>query len=290
MTRESTLAGSRVAIVGLGLMGGSLAMALRDHCRQLLGCDRDQETLALALKRGIVDEAGVDPALVLPHADVVVLATPVRTILSMLQRLPQVHPGSAVVLDLGSTKTEILRAMEALPSRFDPIGGHPMCGKETSGLEYAESTIYRGAPFALTTLERSSPKARAIAEGIVQAIGASPVWLDDETHDAWVAATSHLPYLLSVALVSATPLDTAPMVGTGFKGHARLAGSNPQMMYDILLTNRANVLQAVERFHRKLEELDRMCNEGNEASLMAQLVEASQRRTRLIGEGGTNDA
>jgi prephenate dehydrogenase len=290
MIREGSLEASKVAIIGLGLMGGSLAMALRGRCERLLGCDCDQDTMALALERGVVDEVDADPAAILPRADVVILATPVRTILNILQRLPQVHPGSAMVMDLGSTKSEILQAMGALPAQFDPIGGHPMCGKETSGLEHADPGIYRGASFALTPLERSSPKVRAIAEEIVHTVGAQPVWLDGETHDAWVAVTSHLPYLLSVALVNATPPDTAPMVGPGYRGSSRLAGSDPQMMFDILVTNRANILHALERFLRKVKELGWMCDEGDEASLMAQLVEASRCRARLVGDRRDGDA
>jgi prephenate dehydrogenase len=116
------LAHCRVAVIGLGLMGGSLALALRGQCNSLLGVDVDPEIVALALKRGIVDKASTDLSTILPGADLVVLAAPVLAILNLLKGLPQAHPGRAVVLDLGSTKARILEAMNGLPERFDPIG------------------------------------------------------------------------------------------------------------------------------------------------------------------------
>ncbi|MDV7397364.1 prephenate dehydrogenase/arogenate dehydrogenase family protein, partial [Arthrospira platensis SPKY1] len=116
-------------------------------------------------------------------------------------------------LDLCSTKTEILAAMDRLPANFDPIGGHPMCGKETSGLENADPAIYREAPFAIVPLERTSPAALALTGELIQTIGARPLLLDPATHDAWTAATSHFPYLLTAALVLSTPPDAAPLIG-----------------------------------------------------------------------------
>lgn len=133
-----------VAIIGLGLMGGSLALALHGRCARLLGCDRDPDVVTLALERQVVDAASTEPAALLPQADLVVLAVPVRASLEWLQRLPGLHPGQAVVLDLGSTKTAVLQAMEALPERFDPLGGHPMCGKEDGSLKMQRPACTRG--------------------------------------------------------------------------------------------------------------------------------------------------
>ena len=112
-----------VAIVGLGLMGGSLALALRGFCRELLGIDPDPATAALAQQMRLVDRFSPTPEPLLPEADIVILAAPVGVILDQIARLPQLHPGQALVLDLGSTKSEIMRAMQALPARFDPLGG-----------------------------------------------------------------------------------------------------------------------------------------------------------------------
>jgi len=202
---------ARVAIVGLGLIGGSLALALKGRCALLLGADPDPRTRALALEQGVVDVVSPDAAAILPQADVVILAAPVRTILQLLDDLPKWHPGHAVVLDVGSTKAEITARMAALPDRFDPIGGHPMAGKEKGGLCHAEATLFRGAVFALTPLERTSAHARALALALVAAVGAFPLWLTPEAHDQYAAAVSHAPYLLSLALTLATTEEAASL-------------------------------------------------------------------------------
>ena len=124
----------RVAIVGLGLMGGSLALGLRGHCREVLAVEPDLATQELALRQGIVSSLSADPADILPRADLVVLAAPVGAILELIPRLPDLQPGTALIIDLGSTKTMICQALEQLPDRFEAVGGHPMCGKAVAGL------------------------------------------------------------------------------------------------------------------------------------------------------------
>lgn len=204
---------ARIAILGLGLMGGSLAMALHGKCASLLGIDPDQGALSFALQKGFVNKASTDPARLLPEADVVILAAPVGEICNLVESLPQLHPGKALVLDLGSTKKEITAAMSNLPWRFEGIGGHPICGKEKSGLENADAGLYQGAPFVLTPLAGTTPSAKAKAAQLVKAVGAHPLWLDAETHDRWIAYTSHLPYLLALALATATPPEALSLAG-----------------------------------------------------------------------------
>jgi prephenate dehydrogenase len=281
MNPEKHLAECQVAIVGLGLMGGSLAMALRGHCKSLLGCDLDQETLKLAREKEVVDVADSNLSAILPQADLIVLATPVRTILELLITISKYLREPVVIMDLGSTKTEILQAMAALPIALDPIGGHPMCGKEKSGLENASGDLFIGAPFALTALSRTTQRARSLAEEMVQVIGAKPIWMEPEIHDEWVAATSHLPYLLSVALTNATPLEVSPLVGPGFQSATRMAASNPEMMRDIFLTNQDQVIMAIRRFITKLENLETLIKVGD-AQQMKDTFEASLRRQRKV--------
>jgi prephenate dehydrogenase len=255
---NSFFTGQRVAIIGLGLMGGSLALALRGHVAELLAADPDPATRLLARECRIVDQIVADPVEIISLADVIILAAPVRAILSHIhllgdmtrhsQRLKDPQPPvTPIVLDLGSTKQEIVEAMETLPENFDPLGGHPMCGKEFSGLENADAAIYRGATFAFTPLERTSPRAHTFAEALADAVGALPLWIDPASHDRWVAATSHLPYLLANALAGVTPVEAAPLIGPGFRSTSRLAPTPLSVMMDILRTNRQPVLEALQR-------------------------------------------
>ncbi len=277
------LAESRIAIIGLGLMGVSLAQALRGQCAALFGVDLDPETTRKAAELGIVDESSVKVEEIIPKATLIILAAPVRASLGLLARLNDISNAPATVLDLCSTKAAIIAAMSELNPNFDPLGGHPMCGKETSGLENADPALYREAPFAIVPLERTSPTALALVGELVQAIGARPLLLDAATHDAWTAATSHFPYLLAAALTLATPLEAAPLVGSGFRSTTRIAGGSVGMMIDILATNRANVLTAIQRLRKSLDELEAGLQESkSEVELAETLSKARERYRKLV--------
>ena len=282
MAQSDFLFSSHVAIVGLGLMGGSLALALRDRGQTLLAIDPDPETLSLARRRHIVDQIAPDPTFLLPQADVIILAAPVGAIIEIIGALPSLHPGSPVVIDLGSSKTKICQAFDTLPARFDPLGGHPMCGKETSSLANAEATLFQGAVFAFTPLPRTSPRARTIAKQLAHTIGSRPLWIDPTTHDQWSAATSHLPYLLASALSLATPSEATPLVGPGFRSTSRLAATPPSMMEDVLTSNQANLLEALSRFRNQLDLLENCLVSGDAQALRDMLSQSAPRQRELI--------
>jgi prephenate dehydrogenase len=282
VSRPKRLSESQVAIVGLGLMGGSLALALQGHCSRLLGCDLDPETRKLARERSVVDLVDSDLKNILPKADVIVLATPVFSILDLLRDLHEYHTGPVVVMDLGSTKTDIVRTMDELPPTFDPIGGHPVCGGVSPGLMYADAMIYHGAPFALTPLPRTTNHARSIAEELVEAVNAKPLWLEAATHDTWVAATSHLPYLLAVGLLGATTREASPLIGPGFVSASRLAASNPEMMKDIFLTNREAVLEVIRKFATEMRALEVEIREGDPRSIEERFERTVELHQKLV--------
>jgi len=284
-----TLANSLVSIVGLGLMGGSLAWALRERraCREVVGVARREETVALALERGVVDRATCDLAEGVQEADIVVLATPVRTILRLLGEIGPLLPEGCLVMDVGSTKREIVAAMERLPPHIRPLGGHPMCGKEKAGLEAAEPGLYEGKAFVLTPLERTPPEAVELGRELVEAVGARPVLMDAERHDYIVAAVSHLPYLLACGLMAAVD-DLAQsddacwqLAASGFRDTSRLAASDVTMMLDILLTNRKPVLEALAAFERRLQELVSLLEKGDEGGLRVFMEVVAQKRESL---------
>jgi prephenate dehydrogenase len=278
---ERSLAHQTVAIVGLGLMGGSLALALRGRCAGLLGVDHNPAVVEQAAAMGLARRVSTSPDEILPQAGLIILATPLSAILRLLEELPGLHPGPAVVLDLGSTKRAVVEKMAGLPPCFDPLGGHPMCGKERSSLAEAEAGLYRGAPFALTPLGRTSPAARRLAEELVDAVGARPVWLEAEEHDAVVAATSHLPYLTAAALASITPPEAGVLVGPGFRSTTRLAETPLSIMLDILRSNRPNLLSGLQRLQRQVAYLSRLLEAEDYPALAAELEQAARRRVEL---------
>jgi prephenate dehydrogenase len=284
MSDPDFLANSRVAILGLGLMGGSLALALHGRCRELLGCDLDQDTLILAQEMDLFSRLSPDPGEILPHAEVVVLATPLKAILKFIRKLPSLHPGSAVVFDLGSTKVQVLQALEGLPERFDPLGGHPMCGKEKTGLENAEAGLFDGATFAFTSLERTSIKAKSFAEQLARTIGARPLWIDADTHDQWSAAVSHLPYLVATALSAATPLNSGKLLGPGFRSTTRIAATPTSVMLDVLDTNREYILESLNKFRVEIDRLEGLLKNNGLEPLNNQLTQTAERHRTLVYE------
>lgn len=280
---DFNLAESKIAIIGLGLMGGSLALGLRGKCAALYGIDPHLPTLELALSQHIVDYADSDPAKLLPEVDLVILAAPVPAILTLLEQLPFFTSKPCIVMDLGSAKKQIVDAMAKLPERFDPIGGHPICGKEKLSLANAERTLYYAAPFLLTPLERTSSRALSAANQIIDALGAKGKVLDAVDHDRILASTSHLPFLVSSALARTTPQDVAPFVGPGFKSTSRLAGTSSSMMLGVLQSNRENVLNALHGMQAELAQIESALSAGDFAKLESLLNEAQTKYQSFTG-------
>jgi len=281
------LAEGRVAVVGLGLMGGSLAGALRGRCRAVVGVARRTETIEAALARGLVDRGTADLASGVRQADVVILATPARAILHTLDEIGPLLPEGCLLMDLGSTKAQIVARMAALPGHVQPLGGHPMCGKEVSGIEAADPALYQGHIFVLTPLARTSEAALVQGCALVEAIGGRPLILPPERHDRLVAVVSHLPYLLACALVGTAEATASidPLVwgvaASGFRDTSRLAASDVTMMLDILLTNREPVLEALEDCAGQLRDLARLVDSGDEGGLRDALAAVRERRTEI---------
>lgn len=278
----------QVTVVGLGLMGSSLAGALRGRCESVAGVARRREVLDVARDRGLVDRATADVAEGVKGADIVILATPVRAILRQLPALgPLLAPG-CLLMDLGSTKAEIVAAMAGLPDGIQPLGGHPMCGKEVSGLEAADPGLYRGCTFILSPLPRTSAAAVELGRALARAVGAQPLVLDAGRQDFLVATLSHLPYLLACSLVATADATTSPdpaawqIVAGGFRDTSRVAGSDVTMMLDILLTNREEVLRAVGVFGGQLDRLARLLAAGDEDGLRRALSATRQKRREMF--------
>lgn len=282
------LAETQVTIVGLGLMGSSMAGALRGRCRNIVGLARRQETIERALAKGLIDQGSTELADGVRQADLVILATPVRVILSLLPEIGPLLPKGCLLMDLGSTKAEIVQEMSRLPDHVQTLGGHPMCGKETSGIEAADPTLYQGCTFILTPLPRTSKAALALGCTLAKAVGAVPLLLEAERQDYLVGTVSHLPYLLACALVSTADATTSAdpaawkIVAGGYRDTSRVAGSDATMMTDILLTNREQILKALASYQSQLETLSRLVIAGDEREIQTVLSSIRAKRLKMF--------
>lgn len=265
---------SHVTIVGCGLIGGSLALALRrsGFSGRITACGGSRGP-KLALERGIVDaiETSFDNNQQC-SADLIYLASPISAIVDFLRKSGgQVAPG-ALVTDAGSTKVEICRvARESLPESVDFVGGHPMAGSERTGVEYARADLFDRATYAIAVEKQSSkPAVDRLAE-LATTIGARPLLVEAEEHDRAVALISHLPQLVSSSLASLLNGEsfedetdnremTQRLAATGWNDMTRLGGSSWRVWRDIILTNRGNISQALSQMIARLQSLEEALN------------------------------
>ncbi|MBX3037059.1 MAG: prephenate dehydrogenase/arogenate dehydrogenase family protein [Anaerolineales bacterium] len=257
---------AKIGIIGLGLMGGSLAKALKGKCESLFGFDTHLPTLELGLATQTVDFASSDFSS-LSKVDVLILATPVNIILDIIPSLPSFIKQNCILIDLGSTKKSIVDSMNQLPENFEVIGAHPICGKEKLGLENADANLYQSAPFVITPSKRTTSKAKSAVTQIISAIGANCIEMSAEAHDHALAFTSHLPFLISSALAKTLPKEFSELIGPGFRSTSRLAGTPSHMMMGILDSNRENVLQAIQSFRESLNEIEENLQSKNFSQL-----------------------
>ncbi|MFN3486199.1 MAG: prephenate dehydrogenase [Planctomycetota bacterium] len=274
-----------VAIVGLGQIGGSLAGALtRGRLARVLGVTRRPETARRARRLGLLAQAGTDLAAV-SEADVVVLATPVRTLLAQIPRVaPLLRPG-ALLTDVGSTKAAVVREMLRWARRGPAVGGHPMAGSERAGLDGADPELFRNRPWIFVPASPDARRRAGLLERLVREVGARPVWMDDpREHDLAVARVSHVPHLVAYALAE-EPDGAVRVAGNSYRDATRVALADVEMCLDFLLTNRAAVARAAREFGRRLAELARLVARGEEAALHRRLVRARLRRSTLLRNG-----
>ena len=253
----------RVTILGTGLIGGSFALALRSHFPEIeiTGYDR-AETLERAKSSGAIHRSESDLTAAVRSADLVYVALPIVPAIESLAAIAASAPPHALVTDACSTKSLICRAArEHFKSKSFFLGGHPMAGKEASGVENADAELFRGTCYAFIALgEDTDPRVRAFA-ALVRKIGAEPVWCDADTHDWAAAIVSHLPQLLSVALARVVQDETdetglpLSLAGSGLRDALRLAASPYAVWRDICLTNKDNISHALDRLAQSIDHL-----------------------------------
>ncbi|MCA1959403.1 MAG: prephenate dehydrogenase/arogenate dehydrogenase family protein [Desulfomonile sp.] len=284
------LAEAVVTIVGMGLMGGSLGMALvKGHaCKEVRALTRRPSNAEEIVKAKAAHKAGTNPELLLSDADLVVFAAPVRTIQRQIWALHAFMKPGAVVTEMGSTKGGIVGAFDRLPAEISAVGGHPMCGKEVSGLAAADPDLFQNKVWALTPSAKSTAAAFRLVEEMVLAVGAIPMSMSPDRHDRAVACISHLVYLMATVLVAVAE-DTAndlpevwQLAASGFRDSTRVAAGNIVMMMDILATNRENVLEMLGKARRQMTVLSRLLEEEDESGLLELLTPLRHRRLGMF--------
>lgn len=274
----------RVSLLGLGLIGGSWGLALQaiEPTWHLRGWDRDPRAVATALARGAIAEAAASPEAA-ADADLVLIATPVRAMRELLSAIAPHLPRGALVTDVASTKAQVVAwARERLPAHAYFLGGHPMAGSEHTGCAHADPSLFRGAVYCLTPDADTPDTAVSLLEDLLARMGALPRRMTPAFHDEAVASVSHLPFLLSAALVAQTTADPQwetkrEMAATGFRDMTRLAAGDPTMYRDICLTNAAPIRDQLLTASRLLADLAGRLDDPGELEAFFRAAQAERR-------------
>ncbi|MBZ9712238.1 prephenate dehydrogenase [Deinococcus multiflagellatus] len=269
---DSTPFGTAV-VAGVGLIGGSVALGLRQRllAKKVVGLDSSMDVLREAEALGVVDEVRASAGEWLREADLVVLAAPMRALAPLARDLaPFLNPG-ALVTDVGSVKAGIAAEMERLGVR-NFVAGHPMAGSERGGVTHARAALLENAVWVLTPGDHTPLTALSRARALVEGLGAAPVVMPPDAHDALVATISHLPYLASLALTHMVARDErlSLLAAGGFRDLTRVASGDPRMSRDMVVENRAALREALSRFRRQLDRLEADLDDPEELLLCAQ--------------------
>ena len=257
----------KIAIIGLGLIGGSIGLALKQSnlgTTQLVGFDAEVDVGRKAVKRGAVDKAPWRLYNAVEGADMVIVATPVLAIQEVMETIADMVAPGCIITDTGSTKEAVLGwAEEYLPKEVSFVGGHPMAGKELSGIDNADPDLFQGSRYVVIPARSAQEEAVKVVLEMVELLGARPYFPEANEHDSYVAAVSHLPILLSAALVSATSKspswrEMSKLAATGFRDVSRLAGGDPVMNLDICVTNRDGIYHWLGEAIKELETFREM--------------------------------
>ena len=276
----------RVAVIGTGLIGASIGLAMRQRSKieglELVGYDREAANAKHAQKIGAVDSTARSPLEAVRDASMVIMATPVLSLRKIMAEIAPALDEGAVVTDTGSTKTDVMSwAAQELPDTVSFVGGHPMAGRTESGPEYASVDLFDGARWAIVPAPNASEGALKTIRAMAETAGAKEIFMDAEEHDAYVAAISHLPMMAATAMFNMTRESEAwpemsLLAAGGFKDTTRLAATDADMSFDIAITNRTQIIHWIERYRESLRELhERLSDEDGEEELYRYMAQTN---------------
>jgi len=267
----------RITIIGTGLIGGSIGLALKAAKLpgiEVIGHDRDRGTAAQAEKMGAIDHAEHNLPHAVREAGMVIIATPLLTVREVMQQVaPDLEEG-AVVTDTASTKAQVMRwARETLPSGVSFVGGHPMAGKETAGIQHADAALFRDKAYCVCPSIDAPESAVKSVMGLASLAGAEPLFIDPEEHDTYAAAVSHLTLMISTALFNlmrSSPAwpDLGPMASSGFRDATRLASTDPALSHGVWVTNREAIIHWLERMSGELMRFRDLLQDAQDEALL----------------------
>jgi prephenate dehydrogenase len=288
-SRRATHRYHNVAIIGVGLIGGSIGLSLRRRrlAGRVIGIGRRKASLAKALDYGCVDETTTSVSRGVAKADLVVVCTPVETIPEFVAAAAEHAPADCYLTDAGSTKATVVGNAEALlhqrqpgPLRF--IGSHPIAGSEKTGAEAASSRLFRKRTCVITPTASTDAEAVAAVEHFWRLLGATVVRMSPAAHDAALAHTSHLPHLIASALAAATPAEILPLAGTGWSDTTRIAAGDVELWQQILLANSVHTLKALDDFGTVIARL-REALQARDGRVLADILAEGKRRRDALG-------
>ncbi len=280
----------RVVIIGLGLIGGSIGLALKQTNEpgwEVVGYLRRSEAVSDVLKLGVVDRVEMDLEHAVDGAELVIIATPVLAIREVLAHIAHCLSPGCIVTDTGSTKLEVMRwAEDLLPPTVYFVGGHPMAGKEIHGIQAAEAGLFQGCIYCITSVRKTPPWVVDKVVNMVKQLGSEPFFVDAHEHDDLVAGISHLPMLLSATLVSTTTNDASwnklsKLAASGYRDFTRLASGNPEVNAHICFTNKQAIIRWIDEFTKELARCRQLVDAGGK-QLEEALTEANRARREWL--------
>ena len=278
-----------VAIVGVGLLGGSIGLALRERhlARRVIGIGRNLAKLREAENRRAVSEVTTDLAAGVRDAKLVIICTPVNTVVDFVRQIAPAVDKGTLITDVGSTKASIVAGADqvladgkGLWASF--VGSHPLAGSEKNGVLFAKADLLEGRTVVVTRSDETDAEAADKLERFWQGLGAKTLRMTPEEHDVAIAAASHVPHLIAAALAGATPEEALPLTATGWGDTTRIAAGDVELWRQILLDNRVHTLKALDRFERLLSDF-RTALEAGDSAALAKLLTQGKRIRDFVG-------
>ncbi len=276
----------RISIVGVGLIGGSIGLAIKKKkiAAEVTGIGRRRSSIAKAVKLGAVSSATLDVKKGVEKSDLIIVCTPVNIAVSKIKECARYAKPGAVIMDVTSVKAPIVEKAEAVcrKNKIFFVGAHPMAGLEESGVSAAKADLFKGAVCIITPTKSTNPKAFSKVRRFWSLLGSKIEIMPAGKHDAAVALISHLPHLIAYTICACADAESLKLAGPGFKDMTRIAKSNPVMWHDIFMANKKGIIESKNAFDREMNNLKNFISKGNSKSLFKTLS-AAKRKRDVIG-------